>query len=388
LQGRVLPKQEFELLCQCLKMRHTAQDIDALRDKLQQQGYSKVLQLAMELRLEASLSLALRNNQLLPNIPKLTLPDGRTTITKTVDDILSLHGGRRAAMRERLLEIVGALNKNGIVPTLIKGARSLWTGLPAWRSLLDLDILIPGAQADQAQRILEDMGYAKLKRTYIHLLKHHLPELFRDDLPGWVEIHRRISVRFAEALLPTEMVVKRQEIASLDPETTVGLLQVPDHVLQAIVHHHFHHDEFRNRGWLDVKGLYEFAADITALDEGQRTELLERAAVHPRLLAALDLWLAAASDLFGCPIEAPMKIHADAAKHWSTALKRMTGAEKGFFLYPGHGEEVALCFNRERLTRTKSGQSRLGRTQARLKVLASLANNSYPNTIVLPRRWL
>ncbi len=359
-----------------------------MRSGLADIGYSKILKLGVELRLEASLSLALKNKKLMPNIPKLTLPGGRTTITKTVDDILNQHEVRRVAMQNRLLEIVVVLNQGGIVPTLIKGARSLWTGVPAWRSLRDLDILVPATEADQAQRLIEGMGYAKLKRTYIHLLKHHLPELFRDDLPGWVEIHRRISVRFAEALLPTEMVMKRQEVVSLDGQTTLGLLQFPDHVLQAIVHHHFHHDEFRNRGWLDVKGLYEFAADISELDERQRKELLERAAVHPRLLAALDLWLAAASDLFGCPIEAPLKIHDDAAKHWSTALKRMTGVEKGFFLYPGHGEEVALCFNRERLARTKFGQSRVGRAQARLKVLASLANNSYPNTIVLPRRWL
>jgi hypothetical protein len=168
----------------------------------------------------------------------------------------------------------------------------------------------------------------------------------------------------------------------------VGLLQLTDHILQALVHHHFHHDEFRNRGWLDVKGLYEFSADVAALDEVGRGELLKKASAHPRLLAALDLWLAAAHDLFSCPVEKPLMLYPDAVRHWETAFNRMTGLSPSGGVYPGHFEELALCFNRERLNRLGSAGSFLGRSLAKIKVLASLANNSYPNTIVLPRRWL
>ncbi len=385
--GKTLSQQEFERLCHCLRIQPGSNHIPALRSELLVSGFSKLVKLAMDLRLEAALASALLEKQLLPPIPKFALADGRTTITKSVDDILAAHQTRRAAMTERLVEIVAVLNQAGIFPTLIKGARSLWSGAPKWRSLLDFDMVVMGDEARRAQALVQGMGYAPIKRHYIDIVKHHLPELFRPDLPGWVEIHSQISVRFAETLIPTQALVGRQDVVSLGPNAKAGILRPADHVLQGMVHHHFHHAEFRNRGWLDIKGVYEFTAEITGLNESERTELLSRASAHPRLLAALDLWLAAASNLFDCPIEPPFKLYPDAAMRWTKALRRMTGEEKGLAFYPGHAEEIALCFNRERLERTNTSKSFVGLGLGRLKVLASLANNSYPNTIALPRLW-
>ena len=388
MRGKFISRLELELLGRCLSLHSTPEETESLALELRECGYARILDLALQLRLEVSLALAMKSRSLLPPIPKMTLPDGRVTITKSIDDLLVAHSHRRAAMKDRLVEIIITLNQAGIMPTLIKGARSLWTGSPEWRSLRDLDILIEETDARRAQALLHQMGYVKLKRTYIHFGKHHLPELFRPDLPGWVELHRKIAVRFAEQLLPTAELVRRQEIVSSASGAKVGLLQNTDHILQSLLHHHFHHDQFRNKGWLNVKGLYEFATDLAGLDEIGRQELSDKACTHPRLLAALDLWLAAASDLFGCPILEPLKVLPDAALHWSKAKHRMTSMRRFPLPYPGHFEEISLCFERARLQRVKSSGSFLGRLRARMRVLTSLANNSYPNTIVLPRRWL
>ena len=348
--------------------------------EIQQLGFDRLFALAADVRLEVSLALALQARSLLPPIPPLRLPDGRLTITKAVADVIAAHLQRRAAMRERLVEIVLMFNQARIVPTLLKGARSLWTGHPEWRSLRDLDLLVDEAEAGHAQELLQKAGYASLKRRYVQFRKHHQPELFRADLPGWVEIHHKAAERFAEALLPTAALAARRETVALASGARAFVLRAPDQVLQGLVHHQFHHHDFRNWGWLSLKGLYEFAAGIAELDEGQRTELLALASQHPRLLAAFDLWLAAAEELFSCPINPPMAVFPDARRQWAIIRQRMTGSPLAGLPLAGHQAELALCLDEARLRRTAGGAGKL----AKARVVMSLMTSLIPNTIVLP----
>ena len=388
MDTKQIVRQELDLLGQCLSLQSPQPDSRPLAAALRDFGIPKILDFAVQHRLEPSLALATRTRSLLPQIPKISLGDGRITITKSVDDILNAHHLRRGQMKNRLVEIVHALNQIGICPTLIKGARSLWTGTPEWRALRDLDLVIAGSDILRAQALLHQMGYTNLKRNYIDIGKHHLPELFRPDMPGWIELHRNIALGFAEQLLPTDRLVRRQHISILESGAKVGFLQITDHILQSLIHHHFHHHEFRNKGWLNIKGLYEFAADVTLLDELERQELLEKASTNPRLLAAFDLWLAAVSDLFACPILKPFAVLPDATRRWEKAKDRMTIGRRAYELFPGYIEELSLCFDQARLARVKTSKSPPSAAGLKLSVIISLLSGFYPTKIVLPRLWL
>ncbi|MBN9622553.1 MAG: hypothetical protein J0H06_06305, partial [Actinobacteria bacterium] len=82
-------------------------------------------------------------------------------------------------------------NAGGFEPILLKGARSLWLGVELDRSMRDFDVLLPGAASKAANDLLKEQGFAPLPGAPERPNRHHLDLLFRDDMPGWIEIHRR-----------------------------------------------------------------------------------------------------------------------------------------------------------------------------------------------------
>ena len=70
---------------------------------------------------------------------------------------------RNGELRDELAAAVGALNREDIQPTLLKGAIRLLDGLypdPGWRMLRDLDLLVPGPSWKEALDALQRAGYA------------------------------------------------------------------------------------------------------------------------------------------------------------------------------------------------------------------------------------
>jgi hypothetical protein len=352
-------------LCRCLALVQSPDETSALRNRLNAGGWKSVAAAASERMLLPALADAVQQKHLTAGIPARRSSDGSNSITLALAEGVRKHEAIRAAMLERLVELAGLLNARGMEPLLLKGARSLWTGTPAWRSMGDLDLLTPG-RAAEAQAIAIAAGYAAMPGTRQPDNWHHEINLQRKDLPGWLEFHNRAAMHRADVLLSTEALLA---LSSQSGRHGVQARILPDHadLLHCIVHHHVSHrgDKY---GAISVKGLFEFASAFAALDGEGRQLLLGLAAGHPRLVAVLDLWLAAAADRFGLPVTAPFAIHADATKHWRAMSSRTTRRGN----YGGLLGELRLGLSRNRLRRATGGQTWLGRQKLRYGIVSSL----------------
>ena len=84
-------------------------------------------------------------------------------VTTRLESTYHQHLKRRVDLGEQLVTILEALNRQGIVPVLLKGAVHLTMAQPAWheaRSMRDIDILVRAWEAANANHILQSMGYS------------------------------------------------------------------------------------------------------------------------------------------------------------------------------------------------------------------------------------
>jgi hypothetical protein len=339
-------------LAACLAL--TPPDAATLAVAVKHVGADRLFALADPLRLKPALATALRDRNVFADIPAVTLPDGRRSITRLIADEIVEHEQRATILTERLAEIVAAGNREGLEPLLIKGAHALWLGAPRWRAMLDLDLLAAGADADRLQRVVMALGYGEHPDLAERPNRHHLAPLLRRDTPGPIEIHRRAGNRYAEPLLPTAELESVAEVCVGPDGARARLLPAPYHILHGLAHHHIGHGGDA-RGLVEFKGLYEFAVGVAGLDADGRAALAERARRHPRLLAALDLWVVGAHELFAMPIEPPFVAEGDAAARWRRVFARMTGTRRDRWKYPGYTEELAMGFDAKRAARIAPG---------------------------------
>jgi hypothetical protein len=363
----MMPKRDaVELLGRCLALRLCDREGAALRGRLLSSArlWDELTDFAASEGLVHALeqSLAARGLLLSQFLPAgLAAPDLR------LRQAAAAFSARRADLARHLREIIARLNRIGIEPIVIKGAQSLLTGEPEWRYLRDFDLLVADRAAD-AQGALLAVGFEVPEAELDRGRRHHLPPLVRHDFPGFVEIHRRAGNQYVRSLLATGELVQ----ASL-PGTEGGLayrlLPKPLHVLYGLVHHHVGHAGDA-RGTISLKGLYEFAWDFSRMSEPQRAALRARADRHPRVSAALDLWTAAAADLYGMPVAAPYSVQADAGRAWQGILARI-GQPRPWYKYPGYADEIRMGLAESRVRAAPFGTHLPGRAWTRLKVVRS-----------------
>ena len=226
---------------------------------------------------------------------------------------------RRLRIEQTLKEVIGTLNKAGIVPMLLKGSACLWTGEPAWRYQRDIDILVSPAEAEACQSVLQAAGFYQMPDQ--DPAPHHLHPLVRDGLPVGIEVHFAVSNPRAERYLPSREFW-HDAIRNEDERGTVLLPGPVQHLLHMVIHNHFSH---RNSvfGVAPLKGLYEFAWTMQHASSETVMAMHERASRNPALLAAVDLWLAAAVHGFGASLTGLLAITPDATARW-TRLKERT----------------------------------------------------------------
>ncbi len=104
---------------------------------------------------------------------------------------------RNGGLRSQLAAVVGAVNREGVEPVLLKGAIRLVDGLypdPGWRMMRDLDLLVPEDRLEDVVAALRGAGYAPRPPTagepdFGH---HHYPELTRPSHRASVEVHAEL----------------------------------------------------------------------------------------------------------------------------------------------------------------------------------------------------
>jgi hypothetical protein len=350
------------LLGRCLSLRPDDREAGALRSDLRAH-WDRFLGWCDDLRLTPAVAERILRRNLAP-------PGAEPALAASV----AANIRRRKAMAGRLDELVLAFNRAGIEPILIKGAISLMAGGPGWRTLRDIDLVVPPPDTERAQAVAEGIGYRVSPTAGKRgaRSRHHMPELFRDDLPGWIEIHAHAGNYNAEPFLPVGELAGSSAPAAMPGGGRVRI--PPPHlaVLHALIHHHVGHSADRH-GRLDLKGLYEFAAGVLDLAPVEREALVARAGRHPRLVAALDLWIAAAADFYALPVEPPFVFEPLALARWRTIRARAESPEPPP-AYPGYREEIVLAF---RAIARNESSGVIGRTVGRLRVIRSLLPKLY-----------
>jgi hypothetical protein len=151
---------------------------------------------------------------------------------------------RNRLIHDAVVEIAAAANRHSTAIVALKGARWIMedrAGFAAWRSMLDVDVLVRVEDYDAMRSILEQVGYRATRREQNFLGQHrfaghyHQVALRRDRQPFVTEVHRHVE--WQPVLLPTEAIFESSYVVA------PGLrLPRPWHAaLHAIIHWQIHH---------------------------------------------------------------------------------------------------------------------------------------------------
>jgi hypothetical protein len=131
----------------------------------------------------------------------------RTAPNDVQDYLRSFHAyntARNDAILAQLAECVETFNRSGIEPMLLKGTAYLASSLHGHvgdRYLSDIDLLVPGEAAEEAFRLVAELGYRPgYERDYS--AHHHFVPMIRDGTPVALELHRAPVPSFAARALP------------------------------------------------------------------------------------------------------------------------------------------------------------------------------------------
>lgn len=205
-----------------------------------------VIKLANEALLTPQLATALQTAPRLPD-------DARAFLA----EVRGRNAERNRRLFDQLTEAVGALNRAGIEPTLLKGA-ALWAGRaaeePFDRLLTDLDIMVRPDEAQRALAALTLHGFTVLNEREGHEV-HALAELARPQDVGAIDLHQRPPgppglaemADFADHRRQVSWNGVRAAIPS--PAVTVFL---------TILHDQFHDGDYW-RGGFDLRHLHDIA---------------------------------------------------------------------------------------------------------------------------------
>ena len=342
------------LLRDILCFRDDWADNQRLRLSLFQPGcWDIVFAAASELRLMPALVGRVEQRNLTPPAPTNNSDD-----VSHPSEVLRLqkkyHDEGRVAFREVLLEAIKALNKCGVQPILLKGARYLWTQSNPTRTMRDIDLLIEDQDIERSNTALLELGYAASGADANRVNRHHLPSLFHPARPGWIELHRRAGNPYAEAIFPTGRLLEELQI-STQSGLSVRLPNDAIHIWHALVHHQFGHSGFA-RGEIHLKPLYELALALEHMDQ-QTFEQLESLAASSNLArATLDLWVAGARHGLACQIPFSSVLEEEFQNLSMRWLERAEEDNTESGKYPGYRELLRLAWRSEtRLRRGNTG---------------------------------
>jgi hypothetical protein len=297
----------------------TPQSTGELRLRSFQPGFSwqALVDLAIAHEVLPPLVFGLNQRSLLLPVPARLSEEARTAhVTSRLASAYRQHLDRQADLRAQLEVALAALNGEGIVPVLLKGALHLTMAQPEWheaRGMRDLDILVPASEAANANRILSSLGYRPDHDP--PPIDRHLPELRLPDRAGTIEIHTEALSFPARYAFTTGEVLSRAVTRSF-AGASIQVLPPEWHLLHGMLHHQLA-DRGHARRMLAIKGLWEFSrvgAEIPPVGWRAIVEHAEQRGI----LDMLSSWSVQANRLFG--LEAPQELmtleagrkHADA----------------------------------------------------------------------------
>jgi hypothetical protein len=318
----------FALVREILRMRPSQQETSALRVRLFGSGISwqGLVDFANGHAILPPCVFALSERALLLPLPRSAPAEGgasgaaRTHVTRALADVYARHLERRAALHGQLVEVVAALNRAGIAPLIIKGARYLTQDCPPWaqaRGMRDLDILLPHERGAAAVSALQAGGYTPARGGAP--TDQHLPEMQCAGRPSWVELHTEGLGYLGRRLLSTDRLWAVSLPGQLE-KLDLRVLPPAWHLLHALLHHQVS-DHGYPRRLLAIKDVWEFAC----LAEGLSPADWEAITDHMRNVGAADIlgsFIAQAELLFGFAPPAAVVPSPKARAHAEATLRR------------------------------------------------------------------
>jgi hypothetical protein len=296
--------------------------IAALRLRLIRQGVSwdRLVQLANEQGVLFPLIGALLRAKLLPPVPRKQSAE-RITAHPTVQlrAVYQEHLARRERQKDQLAAILKSLNRHGVQPLLLKGARYLLAPTGDWcesRDMRDIDLLVHRENSAQAMGALTADGYVADQRPIP--LDQHLPELWRGGCPSAVELHIESLSFAARSYLPTDHLW-RQAVRTATAEGECFTLPLEGQLLYAVLSSQIS-DRHHAQRVLDLKSVWECAMLAREVPEQDWNKLTDDGARrgHADVLASA---LLQAAHLFGAALPSAMTVSPAARAHAFAALE-------------------------------------------------------------------
>lgn len=192
-------------------------------------------------------------------------------IARFLEMAAELNLARNQALLSQYFQIVSTLDQAGIPAVPLKGLAYQLLGLhsdnPGRRMTIDIDVLVPLAEARRAQDILVSSGYTPLTNDETNELEHHnLPRLKPDPDkhgPGSIEVHFRVGRNETDVLLPAHGVFSTAAKVEVSGRTVLvpNLLHLLDHAVlhSGISHSYASRRTLRLRDAVDISRLWTIA---------------------------------------------------------------------------------------------------------------------------------
>jgi len=260
--------------------------------------WDTLVALASEQLVAPALSTALRQLDLVDILP--------SEAVDYFDGLATLNRQRNARVCAEAVALVHRLNGVGVVPVLLKGGANLLSGLyadPAFRVMVDLDVLVPVERISDCAAALHRHGYHVLFDSGFPA-HHHYPALGQAGAAASVELHVEVLDRSCSRLLgPAEVFATA---ASVETEGTRFAVPSPEHRLI----HTIAHVQLANLdyilGRLALRELLDFALLSRAFAGAIDWDDIARRFSEHRGATALSFHSLAAQDLLG--VRTPVRL--------------------------------------------------------------------------------
>ncbi len=177
-------------------------------------------------------------------------------VSDFLNTLLSLNRERNQHIWQELKTTVQLLNEAGIEPVLLKGAAYLAAGVYSdfgSRYLIDLDLLVPEAQAERAFQHLVENGYAHDETDHFGHFRHHYPPLRRASVP--IELHHKLGLGPCESILPAGNVIENS--IPIEFEGLRARIPSPAHLVTHLVMHSQIQHPYNERIWPPLRAVLD-----------------------------------------------------------------------------------------------------------------------------------
>jgi hypothetical protein len=292
--------------------------VPALRLRLMKPDFSwqALIDLAFQQDLLPPLIHTLIRRTLLPPVPHAAKQSHDDHVTLRLQQYYREHLARRELQKTQLKKVLHRLNRAGIAPLILKGARYLVAPVAPWyeaRTFRDIDLLVRPEAANRAFAELVAAGYRPGEPYMADY--HHLADLQHPSEPASVEIHTTALAVAGQSVMSTELVWRS---ASKAADGSFYVLPVEWQALHCLLHH-----QLSDRGYarriLALKPLWEW----TMLTGDWSPSQWQTIFTHMRETEVVDLlgsWLVQAHRLFGAPIPQFIPISGQATENAAKTL--------------------------------------------------------------------